>query len=137
MDIMNIRSTIPFLILSVMSSIGPRKTIVGMIEHIGIDARHYPKRYVTPKRWIMRLFSIEPNRLNSIPRFLYIQLYLSLFFALLGPINIIIYVSSDYNPKVAGILLLFHCFLLISEMIYAVTMWLVFTKTGKRKSRTD
>lgn len=104
-----------FLAFSFLSSMAFKNTAMEMIEKIGIDVHRYPKGYVKPARWIKSLFKIKQR---SIPRYLYFLLLLSLFCALLAPINIIISIVLYWVQDIVGILCMFHCCLIITNVIF-------------------
>ena len=93
-----------------------------MIERIGTNSQHYPKGYTNPAKWVRALFKIKQR---VIPRYLYFELILSLVFALLGPINLIICVAVDCAPDIGGILIMIHSCMVIINMIYfsILSLW--------------
>ena len=104
-----------FLGISILSSLNCRNSAIGMIERIGTNSRHYPKGYTNPAKWVRTLFKIKQR---VIPRYLYFELIVSLIFALIGPINLIICVAVDCDPNVVGILVMIHICLVVINMIY-------------------
>lgn len=108
-----------FLGMSALSSINCRNSAIGMIEELGTNLPRYPKGYVNPAKWVRTLFKINQR---LIPRFLYFELILSLFFALLGPISLIICVIVDCAPRIVGLLVMFHACLIISNTIF-LSIW--------------
>lgn len=112
-----------FLGISILSSMNCKNSSIGMIESVGISSRHYPKWYIRPARWVRKLFNIKHQ--HEIPRYLYFELFLSIFFALLGPINLIICAATHCNPSVVGILLMFHACLIIINMVFYSIMSLL------------
>lgn len=104
-----------FLSVSFLTSIHNRNITMQMIETIGIDVHRYPKGYVKPARWVKSLFKIKQR---SIPQYLYFELLLSVFYALLAPINIIITIVLYWVPDIIGILCMFHCCLGIINLIF-------------------
>lgn len=111
-----------FLGISILSSMNCKNSSIGMIESVGKTSRHYPKWYIRPARWVRKLFNIKQH---EIPRYLYFELFLSLFFALLGPINLIICAATHCNPGVVGILIMFHACLIIINMVFFSIMSLL------------
>ena len=104
-----------FLGISILSSMNCKNSAIGMIESVGKTSRHYPKWYIRPARWVRKLFNIKQH---EIPRCLYFELFLSIFFALLGPINLIICAVADCAPSVVGILLISHACLIIINTVF-------------------
>lgn len=112
-----------FLGIAILSSMNCKNSSIGMIESVGKTSRHYPKWYIRPARWVRKLFNIKHQ--HEIPRYLYFELFLSIFFALLGPINLIICAATHCNPSVVGILLMFHACLIIINMVFYSIMSLL------------
>ena len=104
-----------FLGISFLSSINCKNSAIGMIKEIKTNSPHYPKWYVTPARWIRKLFKV---RQHLIPRYLYFELILSLFFAILGPLNMLICVITNFSLDVAGVLIMVHACLIVLNMIF-------------------
>ena len=108
-----------YLGFSILSSWECRKTALRLITEIGTVSRYYPKRYIASARWVKRLFKIK-RRL--IPRFIYFELFLSLFFAALCPINTLICAISGFDPIVTVVLAMIHMALIIFDTVYMVIM---------------
>ena len=104
-----------FLGISILSCLNCKNSAIGMIERLGINSRIYPKGYINPAKWVRQLFKLKQS---VIPRYLYFELILSLVFALIGPINLIISVAVDCDPDIVGMLVMFHICLVIINMIY-------------------
>ena len=66
-----------------------------------------------------------------IPRYLYLELYFSLSFLILGLLNIVIYFAVGFDNSIASILIMFHCFLIFISTIIFVIMSLIY-KRGKK-----
>lgn len=116
--------------LAFLSCVSFRNTTVALIEEIGISSRYYPKHYITPKRWIRNIFHIKKHK---IPRYLYFELLLPLFFLALGPLNIVIYTAVDGDKFIGGMLVMFHSCLALINMIFIAIMTLLY----KRKQLTS
>ena len=108
-----------FFSLSLLSSLGCRNSAFEMMRILGVDTQRYPKRYIKPARWVRKLFNIKQR---VVPRYLYFQLFLSLFYAALFPINLIICIVANCAPNVAGILVMFHVGLLLVDRIIFITV---------------
>lgn len=104
-----------FLGISILSSMNCRNSAIGMIERIGTNSSQYPKEYIVPAKWIRTVFKLT-HRL--IPRYLYFELILSLFFAALGPVNLMICIIVDCSANVVGILVMIHICLVVVNMIF-------------------
>lgn len=114
-----------FLAASFLSSLNCRNSAIGMIKRIGNNARHYPKGFVVPAKWIRTLFGLKKH--SIIPRYLYFELIMSLIFAALCPINILICIVTDWYT-VPGILLMIHCCLIIVNLLFFAIMTLIVEK---------
>lgn len=114
-----------FLGISFLSFFTFRNSTVGMIERTGTNTRYYPKHYIVPQRWVKKLFGIKDR---VIPKYLYRELFLSIFFAILGPINIAIYVCAGSNKDIGGWLVMLHVCLMLSNTIYFLVMSYFFSK---------
>ena len=104
-----------FFGLSFLSSMSCRNSALGMIKQIGSNSLHYPKRYIVPAKWARTVFKLTQH---LIPRYLYFELILSLFFAALGPVNLIICIILDCSANIVGILIMIHISLVIVNMIF-------------------
>lgn len=103
-----------FFSLSLGTSLNCRNSAFEMMRTLGVDTQRYPKRYIKPARWVRKLFNIKQR---VVPRYLYFQLFLSLFYAALFPINLIICIVANCAPNVAGILVMFHVGLILVDRI--------------------
>lgn len=108
-----------FFGISLLSSLGCRNSAFEMMRTLGVDTQRYPKRYIKPARWVRKLFNIKQR---VVPRYLYFQLFLSLFYAALFPINLIICIVVNRFPIVVGILIWFHVGLLLVDRIIFLTV---------------
>lgn len=107
-----------FFSLSLLSSLGCRNSAFEMMRTLGVDTQRYPKRYIKPARWVRKLFNIKQR---VVPRYLYFQLFLSLFYAALFPINLIICIVVNRFPIVVGILIWFHVgLILVNEISFII-----------------
>lgn len=111
-----------YLGIAVLSFLTFKNLAVGQIEEIGISSRYYPKHYIKPKRWIRNI------KKHKIPRYLYFELLLSLFFLALGPLNIVICVAVDGENFVSGMLVMFHSGLILINIIFIAIMTLLYFK---------
>lgn len=123
--IMDLGCIYVYLGIAVLSFLTFKNLAVGQIEEIGISSRYYPKHYIKPKRWIRNIFHIKKHK---IPRYLYFELLLSLFFLALGPLNIVICVAVDGDKFISGMLVMFHSGLILINMIFIAIMTLLYFK---------
>lgn len=117
-----------FLGLSILSSLKCKNSAKGMIERIGIASRYYPKWYIVPARWVKTMFKLTQS---SIPLYYYIELILSLFFAALGPVNLIICIIADFSDNIVGMLIIFHICLVIVDAIFFSIISLIMKRMKK------
>lgn len=112
------------LAVSFLSFWTVRNSALGMIKRIGYNSRYYPKFYKTPSKWMQKIFALKNN---PIPKFLYAELYMSIIFGVIGPVNAIISLI-DYSQKVVGIILITHMCLIIGETIFFSIMSIIYQK---------
>lgn len=117
-----------FITFSIMTYFALKRLILETIDKIGTISKYYPRKYIIPKTWIRKIFSIKKN---LIPRFIYIELYIALFLILLGPINIIIslfFIAFKNFQELLGTLILFQSIFNIFNIIYFVIMSILYKK---------
>ena len=110
-----------YLGVTVLSFFNCRNSTVGMIKEIGINSqsRYYPKHYIIPKRWMRKFFHINQR---TIPRYLYFELLVSVFFLILGLFNTAIFIVVGCDKPIAGILFMFHiCLIIINAIFFSIT----------------
>ena len=116
------RVIVLFSALSILSSFTCKNSALGLIEEIGICKRFYPKYYIIPARWMRKVFKVRQTR---IPIFLYVELFLSIAFFVLGPINIAVSLFSlmiSRGKGIIGVLVLFQASLSILNALYLAIM---------------
>lgn len=96
---------------------------VEMIKKVGTIIQHYPKRYIVPKRWMRKIFGINQQ---MVPRYLYYELFVSIAFAVLGPIYLIL--ISCFGKEVGGILILSHMCFVILNTSYIIIRTAIFNR---------
>ena len=98
-----------------------RSLTVEGIKEIGINhrSRYYPKHYITPKRWMRKLFDIKQR---VIPQYLYFELFVSLFFLILGLLNIVTIIAVGVDMNIAGILFMSYLGLAVVIIIFHFIM---------------
>ena len=108
-----------YLGMALYFGISWRRAATNMIKEIGTWSRYYPKQYIVPPKWMKSFFHIERR---IIPRFLYFELLLSLFFLASGPINLMICIVAHYEKVVAGFLVFSCvCLSLINTIFFLIT----------------
>lgn len=113
-----------FLSLSILSSLRCRNIAIKQSETIGVRtwSPYYPKWYILPPRWIRKIFNLKKRLM---PKFLFFELIMSLIFAALAPINLIISASvtlADLPRSIIGILIMIHVCLIIVNEIFIIIM---------------
>ena len=112
-----------YLGATVLSCVSCRNSTVGMIKEIGINprSRYYPKHYITPKRWMRNIFHIKQR---VIPRYLYFELLVSLFFLILGLLNTVLFIAVVCDKSITGILIISHiCLIIINMIFFSIMSW--------------
>lgn len=110
-----------FLALGYLSFICCKNSATGMIKSVGTNKKYYPNAYVSPNPKIKRFFKITQH---FVPKYLYVELYISFAFAFLGIINSLIYICSGMNKSVAGFLIMIHIsFVLADFVIFSIFSW--------------
>lgn len=113
--------------ITVLSHRHCRNMTVNMIEDIGINhrSRYYPKHYIAPKKWMRKFFHINQR---VIPRYLYFELFVSLFFLILGLFTTVIGLAVGDDKLITGILIMFHVCLIIINAVFSVIMSAIFKR---------
>ena len=110
-----------YLAVTVIIYMNCRIMTVKGIKEIGIShrSRYYPKHYTTPKRWMRKLFDIKQR---VIPQYLYFELFVSLFFLILGLLNIVTIIAVGVDMNIAGILFMSYLGLAVVIIIFHFIM---------------
>ena len=116
--------------IALLSGLSCKNMAIGMIEQLNIVTRYYPKHYTAPSRWMRKLFKLSQR---VIPRYLYFELLLSLFFFLLGAVNIVVSVAGGGNETRTVILVMFHVGAIILNAIFFCTMSLLYQYAHPKK----
>lgn len=112
--------------IAVLSSFRCRNSSMVIIKTMGINQRFYPQKYVAPRRWQKRLFKFERR---MIPRYIFNELCMSVFFAVLGPVNVFIYVVlTNFNESVLYWLMTIHIWLVLLDAAYFLVMTFQFRR---------
>lgn len=108
-----------------LSSMACRNSAIGMIEKIGANVKNYPKGYILPARWMRKIFKLPKHK---IPWYLYIESFLSLFFAALGPVNLLISAIAKFDNMVVGTLCFVHVCFFFASTIFFLTMSFIWSR---------
>lgn len=124
---------VPFLF-----SLCCKNSATGMIKEIGFYPWSDPKRYIDPARWVRKLFRI---RERVIPKFCYYELFLALFFAALGPINLIISAIANFDPVVVYVVVYISmvfqsCLIIVDTIVMAIMYFLLKKRRNTSACRT-
>ena len=122
---MDFGSIFMFLGIALLSGLSCKNAAIGMIEQINTVSRYYPKHYMAPGRRVKKLFKLSQR---VIPRYLYFELLLSLFFFLLGPLNIVIWIAFHCGKTAAAILVMVHVSLILLNLIFFLITSLLFKR---------
>lgn len=114
-----------FIVFSVIVYFCLKNWVVRMINEVGRNPDFSQKWYISPKKWMKKQFKIKQK---MIPKYLYFELYLINILAILGPVNIIIYIISDFSKTIAGILFMIQMCLVLLEGCHYIIMSIIFKK---------
>ena len=134
-DKMNFRHIFIFLGFALLSFLNCKNSTMIMIKQFGKNSCCDSKGYIKTPKMLRKMFKVK---YYAIPKYLCFELYMAVFFALLGPINLIISSITRYNKEIVGILIMFHCCLGLCNMIYFVVLssfyerWTKVKKTRKK-----
>ena len=122
---MDFGSIFMFLGIALLSGLSCKNAAIGMIGQINTVSRYYPKHYMAPGRRMKKLFKLSQR---VIPRYLYFELLLSLFFFLLGPLNIVIWMAFHCGKTAAAILVMVHVCLILLNLVFFLITSLLFKR---------
>lgn len=108
-----------FLGIATLSSLTCRNAAVGMIEQFCPKSCHHRMRYTSLPKWMQKRLGVRKAR---IPWYLAAELYCSLFFAALGPINLVASAIACFDKTTVGCLIMIHVFLIILECVISVVL---------------
>ena len=114
-----------FLSMSILFYLFYKNLAIGEIEETGTNSRLYPKHFIAPKRWMKKHFKIKDR---VIPKYLYFECLMSLFFLMLRPISIAISIAFNYDKAIISILVMFQCCLWLINIIFFSVMSLIYKK---------
>ena len=110
---------------TVLSSYSVRKASILFIKEVGINFRHYPSWYFDPPKWMRKFFKLKSRQM--IPKFLYGEFYLTIFFCLFGLTNFVLYICQG-NNLLSAILLITHVTAVLLDFIYLIVASLIAKK---------
>lgn len=118
-----------FVSMSFLMSLSNRNSSITAINDKCIPTRFYPKHFTEVPHFIKFIFKLKSR---EVPKYLYAKLLLSLIYALLCPMNIIISLCSGCSKSVVGILVLVQCFIGLIDQVVFVSIY-SFYKNALRK----
>lgn len=113
-----------------------KNSAIGMIKEICINPRYYPKYYRAVPRWIKKCFKVKQK---TIPRFIYFEFYISVFYAIVGPIDIIISLLLYAQNRLEIIYILYglNCCIILIDQIHFIIMSLIYKYNTKEKKKHE
>ena len=125
--IMNFGVLSLFLCISTLSYYNCRNSAVQMIKKRPISNTTPANWICTTPNWLKIMFKIDKRQ---IPKYLYLELILSLVFATLGPACFLIFLISDCSMYVVGILVMLQASLIIINLAYFSIMTVRYCKVS-------
>ena len=106
---------------------GTKKSALDNIKKVGLNSRYYPKRYVSLPQRVRKLFGIGQR---MVPRFLYFELLLSLFFVAYA-LALTVYVLLAPDPFNGWLILIPFVFSVL-EVIFSSVMTRIHLRGDKK-----
>lgn len=125
-----IYATFMLIGIAFLTSFFCRNIALETIGNTGTNSRLFPKHFTQPPRWLRKFFRIKDR---VIPKHLVFELYLSIFFAALGPLNLMIYLCSGCSSFVLGVLTMVHIGLLLANILFFFIMTAIFKSNKLRE----
>ena len=95
---------------------------LGTIKTFGLNSPFFPKYYVTPARWIRKVFGLKKQ---PVPRFTLIELLISLLHLVLGMTNIILTFALMDAQKTLKLFRIYMYFIGL-ETIWFLVMYFIY-----------
>ena len=102
-----------------------RITAVGTINDIKRNLKLFPKHYALPPRWIRKHFKLKKA---EVPKFLLFRLYVSLACGILAFATPIIYLLSNFNAIVGGVMAFAPIIYLFPDLVVFFVLSHIFKK---------
>lgn len=109
-----------FMIFGILSFMGWYAATISnrkLIKEIGFHKKYYPKRYIMPGRRFRKLFGL---RKSEIPKWLYLEFYMSFVYIALFVAFILLYLLLDNKLLVAETFFWIYGILLGVDTIYVL-----------------
>ena len=104
-----------FLIISLGTSIWRKNATFSALNDIRTYSSHFPQWYIAPAKWVRKVFKVKDR---IIPRYLYFGFFMTLFYAILAPINILVSLVVMHSaPIIPGILAMAHASVFLLDVI--------------------
>ncbi len=112
-----------FGILSFMGCYAATISNRKLIKEIGFHKKYYPKRYIMPGRRFRKLFGL---RKSEIPKWLYLEFYMSFVYIALFVAFILLYLLLDNKLLVAETFFWIYGILLGVDTFHILVCWLLY-----------
>ena len=121
-DQMVLECILLWIITPWIACIRDRNMALGTIKTFGLNSPFVPKYYVTPARWIRKVFGLKKQ---PVPRFTLIELLISLLHLVLGMTNIILTFALMDAQKTLKLFRIYMYFIGL-ETIWFLVMYFIY-----------
>lgn len=121
-DQMVLECILLWIITPWIACIRDRNMALGTIKTFGLNSPFFPKYYVTPARWIRKVFGLKKQ---PVPRFTLIELLISLLHLVLGMTNIILTFALMDAQKTLKLFRIYMYFMGL-ETIWFLVMYFIY-----------
>ena len=121
-DQMVLECVLLWIITPWIACIRDRNMALGTIKTFGLNSPFFPKYYVTPARWIRKVFGLKKQ---PVPRFTLIELLISLLHLVLGMTNIILTFALMDAQKTLKLFRIYMYFIGL-ETIWFLVMYFIY-----------
>lgn len=121
-DKMVLECILLWIITPWIACIRDRNMALGTIKTFGLNSPFFPKYYVTPARWIRKVFGLKKQ---PVPRFTLIELLISLLHLVLGMTNIILTFALMDAQKTLKLFRIYMYFIGL-ETIWFLVMYFIY-----------
>ena len=121
-DQMVLECILLWIITPWIACIRDRNMALGTIKTFGLNSPFFPKYYVTPARWIRKVFGLKKQ---PVPRFTLIELLISLLHLVLGMTNIILTFALMDAQKTLKLFRIYMYFIGL-ETIWFLVMYFIY-----------
>lgn len=121
-DQMVLECILLWIITPWIACIRDRNMALSTIKTFGLNSPFFPKYYVTPARWIRKVFGLKKQ---PVPRFTLIELLISLLHLVLGMTNIILTFALMDAQKTLKLFRIYMYFIGL-ETIWFLVMYFIY-----------